>query len=305
MIINTTAELAIERQRVWSEAADKLKTSIDRSRILVLVLGIVGAFSATLAGQLINTSVGTSFAWVSAICIGFVPFVTQRFLTRQKVSDWTRARSTSEAIKTELHMFLARASPYTNKEIAGSKMSKRLEKIEAKSRDLLKYTAKIKMASNLSKLYYLPHEYCSKRVKEQASNFYKPKAKFNQKRADVIRLAEITLATIGMLLSILAAIWGGPVELFGNSIITAAWVAVITTIAGALSAHAAASKFEALVISYLATANRLDYLVTKADTNNYVIPSEEWSKFVNECEVVISSQNESWMAEWTNLEEGR
>jgi hypothetical protein len=72
----------------------------------------------------------------------------------------------------------------------------------------------------------------------------------------------------------------------------AVWVPVLTTISAAVTAHAAAERYEFLVVEYLRTARELERL-RRARSHVGGLSDEE---FVRACEHVISLQNEGWMA---------
>jgi hypothetical protein len=76
----------------------------------------------------------------------------------------------------------------------------------------------------------------------------------------------------------------------------AAWVAVLTTLAGAIAAPIGAGRYEFLVMSYYATARRLDELVEGWRADGAPTDSPRWSAFVQACEAAISVENESWLA---------
>src|SRR5690606_11615397 len=70
---------AWDRQSVWSQAADRVKRSIERYRAAGLILGIIGACAATAATQLMAWSSGTgkALALLSAVAVGFIPLTTK------------------------------------------------------------------------------------------------------------------------------------------------------------------------------------------------------------------------------------
>jgi len=58
-------------------------------------------------------------------------------------------------------------------------------------------------------------------------------------------------------------------------------------------AHVEASRFDFLVTTYLATARRLE--------NRRNRSQEPWSDFVNDCENILATENTSWIAKWTKM----
>jgi hypothetical protein len=76
----------------------------------------------------------------------------------------------------------------------------------------------------------------------------------------------------------------------------AAWVPVITVVAGALTAHIAAERYEQNTLSYFATAQKLAGL--RERWRSHAGKQIDPSAFVVECENAISSENQEWMADW-------
>ena len=79
-----------------------------------------------------------------------------------------------------------------------------------------------------------------------------------------------------------------------------AWVAVVTTFAGALGTHIVAARYAHMVATYMATAKRLESVATRVAQQVFQVPSDTWPVFVKECEDTISIENEAWMAKWTD-----
>jgi SMODS and SLOG-associating 2TM effector domain 1 len=74
----------------------------------------------------------------------------------------------------------------------------------------------------------------------------------------------------------------------------AAWVPVVTTVAASLTAHVAASRYHHQIVEFLRTAQQLDHIVA-AHADGTIADSA----MVDECERVISVENQGWMANWS------
>ena len=98
---------------MWSQTADKLKRPLFRARMTSLWLTIVAAVVATVAVQIASLSdlAARILAAVAALAMGLVALL-QKATNRDRVHDWTRARSVSEALKAEVFTFLAGVAPY-------------------------------------------------------------------------------------------------------------------------------------------------------------------------------------------------
>jgi hypothetical protein len=71
---------------------------------------------------------------------------------------------------------------------------------------------------------------------------------------------------------------------------------VLTTTAGAVAAHAAASRYDLQATTFFATARQLEDLAHEWKASARDAPSKEWSDFVRACEEAISAENRAWMA---------
>jgi hypothetical protein len=87
----------------------------------------------------------------------------------------------------------------------------------------------------------------------------------------------------------------------------AAWVAVATTVATAVTAHAMASRYEYQLVEYTRTADQLDRLLARRELAVRSAapgpgPADD-DAFVEECERLISVQNEAWMVRLQSAEQ--
>ena len=106
-------EWAWRRQSVWSQTADKLKAGTTRLQAVRLGLTVTAAALALAGSQLKAVSFPTSVALasVAAVVLAAVGLLRARQNVEQ-VRQWTRASSVSEALKTEVFLFLTRSGPY-------------------------------------------------------------------------------------------------------------------------------------------------------------------------------------------------
>jgi hypothetical protein len=285
------------QQKRWSVAAGNLKTSITRSRYLVLILWIGGAFLETLATQVPVGWPQRLCAALGAVFLAVVSVLTYRVLTADRTRAWVRARSASEGLKAEAYMYGARAAPYDGaaKE-AGDILRKRASDIREQVEDLSVHAVLVETQDSEPPGPLTANEYIAKRVDGQIENYYRPKARENARSARLFRIVETVLAVVAAVVAALATAFGGSYG-FG------AWVAVLTTIGGAVTAHVASCRFEYLVTSYAATAQRLEDLRSQwPPSETAQVPSPEWSEYVRQCENAISVENQSWMAKWTQKE---
>lgn len=277
------------QQSVWSQAANRLKRSLGRSRTVALGLAIAGAVAATLATQVATLSsvAGKALALAAAVAVGLVP-LARRGASPQAIREWTRARSVSEALKSEAYVFLAGVAPYRGPE-RDHEFADRTDSVARDAEDLLRHTAGITPQRRELPAVHDVDSYVTQRVSSQI-DWYRQKARELESRLTVVRRAEIVLSALGVVLAAVAATFGTEEA--------SAWVAVVTTVAAALTAHAAASRYEYQLVEYLRTAAELERLRDR-HASSLGAQDESDDEFVQRCEHVISIQNEAWMAKWT------
>jgi hypothetical protein len=116
-----------------------MKGSIDRARSAALALTVGGAVLATLAARLPagQARAVSVLAVAAAVGVGLVPLLRPRRSGRV-LRDWTRARSVSEALKSEVYLYLAGAGDYR-----GEDRDRRLmvctDRVRQEAADLLRH----------------------------------------------------------------------------------------------------------------------------------------------------------------------
>lgn len=279
------AEELWKQQSLWSQTANQMKTSIDRARSAALVLTVGSAVLATLAARLpaAQATAGAVLAVAAAVGVGLVPVLRPRHSGRV-LRDWTRARSVSEALKSEIYLYLARAGDYRCED-RDRHLKACTDRARQQAADLLRYSVDIQPTQR-----ELPDvcdfgSYLRIRVGGQIDGYYRPRARQLRARLKQFRRIELVLAVAGVVLGTLAASlpqWGW-----------GAWIAVVTTISAAVAAHVGASRYEYQLIEYLRTAEELSQL--RHDATATTSPAE-LDQLVARCERIISIQNEGWMA---------
>ena len=292
--LRAAAEAAWRQQSLWSQAANRRKAGIGRSRAAALWLTIAGAVLAALATQLTPlrggwAGVGRGLAVAAAVAVGLVPLLQSR-LSRRAVGDWTRARSVSEALKSEVATYLAGVAPYRGPD-RDERLADRTDELVADASDLLVHTTGITPAERPLPPIHDLGSYVAERVTRQIDTYYRPKAAQLKTSLGRVRAAEGVLGATGALLAALAGALG-----LGA---LAAWVAVVTTVSATLTAHAAAARYEYQLVEYLRTAAELERLRGRRPAPGDQAGEDD---FVRRCESVISIQNEGWMAKWSSAD---
>jgi hypothetical protein len=286
----TSLEYAWRQQRVWSLTAGSLKDRIDQGRKLALWLGIAAAGLAVLAVQFGAESIaGRWLALAAGLLAAMVPFSQLRIGTEQ-IRVWTRARSVSEGLKTEIYTYLAHGSEYHG-ENADQRLGDETRDMVVGVGDLLRYAAGFSPDDRQVPDVYDIDSYIDERVNKQI-RWYHSKAVGYERLARQLR-------GIGNALAALAAAFGVVSGVFGDTRLVA-WVPFLTTVGTSLVAYIAASRYDHMIVEYLRTEQRLEHL---RDTRVGDMTSDD--SFIDACEAAISTENQAWMSRWNDPDKGK
>ena len=280
-------EWAWRRQSIWSQTADKLKANSNRLWEFRLGLTVAAAALALAGSQLKTVSPPASIALAvaAALALAAVGLLRGRQNVEQ-VRRWTRARSVSEAIKTEVFQFLCQSGSHDAPD-RERRLEAEVQRMEYEAGDLQRYTEGVQAKDRPLPAVRDVGSYLDVRVRQsQLEGYYEPKARLLRQRLRALKAVEVTLALVAAALAAMAAI----------SPSAGAWAAVVTTAVGAVAAYVASERYEFLWIEYSRTASELRRLLdrrTAADGRPL-----SGSELVSECEQVISVQNQAWMAKW-------
>jgi SMODS and SLOG-associating 2TM effector domain 1/Protein of unknown function (DUF4231) len=283
---SSVLEKAWRRQSVWSQVAGRLKRTVRRTRAILLALTIGSAVLAALAVVVgLDSSGGRALAFAGALTIGLTAVIRPKASPRV-IRDWTRARSASEAIKSEAFLYLTRVGPYAaaNRD---DTLDDTITAFEREVDDLLRHADGLEPTDRPPPGVHDVDSYVSERVTQQIASYYRPQATVQQRRLTRVRWAATALALAGAALAAAAGTWEA------DSI--AVWVPVVTTLTAAVVAHAAAERYEYLWVEYLRTAVELERLRDRRARGR----EADDEAFIKACEHVISVQNEGWMTKLT------
>jgi SMODS and SLOG-associating 2TM effector domain 1/Protein of unknown function (DUF4231) len=287
-------DYAWQQQSIWSQTADRLKAGPQWRWRLRMSLTVTAAALALAGSQLKTVSVPASIALaaVAAAALAGVGLLRSQQDVEQ-TRRWTRARSVSEAMKAEVYIFLAQSGDGepAEREARQGKLEAEILRLERDAKDLLPYTLGVQATARPLPAVTDVGTYLDVRIRRsQLKNYYEPKAAGLRTQLRWAKAIEVTL-------TLMAAALAAVVTLSPTA---GAWAAVVTTAVGAVTAYAAAERYEFLWIEYSRTARELSRLLdrqTAADGSPL-----SGVALVNECEQVISVQNQAWMAKWGEKE---
>lgn len=284
---SAVAKWAFDRQSVWSQTAGRLKAGPTRQRTWRLGLTVAAAAMALAGSQVksVSTPAAVALAIIAAIAMAAVAYTRWR-ASPEQAKRWTQARSVSEALKTELFLFLCSGGDYQAGDRA-ARLRAEVKRLEDDAVAVSHYTLGIAPRKRDLPAVSDIESYLAVRVRKlQLQDYYVPKAAAMKQRLQQLKAVEMTLALVAAGLAA-AAIASASV---------AAWAAVATTASGAAAAYLAAERYEFLWIEYSRTAVQLQRLLDMHDSGDPAAPAGP--DLAAACEQVISIQNEAWMAKW-------
>jgi hypothetical protein len=279
-----------EEHVAWSKTANRLKSRRTFWRSAVLNLTVTGAAFQTLAATVNSPEVKIGAGLLGTVALALIPFLSRYFLTAEDTRKWLRSRSVSEGIKSEVIAYRAGAEPYENPNGLETLRNK-VREIRGWGENLEVELAKTGAPREAAPPRFDADAYLRARVQQQVHEYYRPKARQSAVLAEKFRWSEIGLAGLAAVLGAVATFVGDPI-----SVKVGPWVAVLTTMAGALAAHAAASRYDFEATTFFATARQLEDLAEDWKASGKHAPGKEWSGFVRACEEAISAENRGWMA---------
>ncbi|WP_088961854.1 DUF4231 domain-containing protein [Micromonospora purpureochromogenes] len=275
-----------QRQSVWSHAAAAEKRRVVRARRTVAGLTIGAAVAGSLATQLgeSHRTASRALAILAAAALLLVP-VAARWTSRDTVHAWTRLRSVSEALKADVHRYLAGVAPFAGAD-RDRVLLRRADTLLDDSGDLVGRTVgRAPVARPLPDIHDVP-SYLTARVRGQVTGYYTPMARRMARLAARVRWAATAVTVASALLA-------ATVGVLGDGLGLTAWLGVAATVTTALVGYGAAEQYEAQQIEFARTADQLTRLCVTRETGHGWTDDDA---FVAEAERIISLSNEGWMA---------
>lgn len=286
-----------EEYRKASKRSAQYKNTFNRSRTIVLVLTIAGAILGVLADQSTDWLAGHSMeiiipkvlAIMSALCLGLVAYLSKDLINSSTDRKWVIARSQAEALKSEAHIYRVKAPPFDTDQ-RDTVLAEKVNEILKNASETTPMT-EAELWKRLPKDWMTMDEYLKERVDDQIT-WFRGKAVKYQKLLKRFR-------TVTFALGFVSAILGSIAAALSDTVWPAAWIAVIGSITGALTAYSFAGKYQYLMTSYEATARQLRFLHNEWDR----VPDEEKEakagEYVRKFEDTLAHENSSWIAKWT------
>lgn len=294
--LNSALKYIWSQYRTWAITSQTYKNEVARWRDRVLALSIGGAIIGTLSQQLIVWNVADAASWltrglgfISAIALALAAYFTKEIFSPDPEGRAVRARAVAEALKSESYRLATGAPPYD--------VGLTTEQLFAKPESLKEVAKNVPPVTTtdeqkVEKIISVPmsmDDYAEHRVKDQIG-YYTRQAMANAKKVARGRQISLVLGAISVVLGIVAAKYAS----------IAGWIAVIGTITAAVAARQYAGRYQFLIVSYQANAERLEGLKARWEIERKTQAGNAADhKFIVAVEEAISTENSAWMAEWT------
>ncbi len=278
-------ESVANRQAIWLETANALKSATDRARYSTFTASFLGALLAAFATQQINPNIANYFAILSAISLAFTTLITARWLNKDVIDRHLRARMASGALEREAFLYATQSGPYSDPQTRDGILLDQKTEIENKVSDLLLFEKKAKGIGSCPRQDLSLNEYTEQRIDQQIK-YYRDRSTKYDTYSQRLHTLEWSLSLVGALIAALAA-----TPLFAIDL--AAITAVLTTLGGMVVSHLEATRFDKMIPIYRATANRLENIKLKMQIDG--VPTVD---HVVECETTLAAENSTWMRLW-------
>ncbi len=265
--------VANDQQR-WSLTANQLKQSLVRWRMTVLILAVVGAVFGTLAAHTEAPVIG----YVGAAAMAIIAVIQQARLGQERTHAWIIARAASEALKREMFLYRARAGTYSGARPLDVLIDRR-DAIIGSAKAAEEFTVDPPREVEPPPDTIEAEAYLAERVNDQIKWF--------RGKATTFAGAQRRFGSIEFGLAVAAAILG---VVLTNTGANEGWLAVITTIVAAVGSHVQAQRYSQLVVTYRATASRLESIRDRCRTAGATL-----AKLVELCEAALQEENQGWI----------
>jgi hypothetical protein len=294
--LNSALKYIWSQYRTWAITSQTYKNEVTQWRDRVLALSIGGAILGTLSQQLIVWNAAYASSWftrglgfISAAALALAAYFTKEIFSPDPEGRAVRARAVAEALKSEAYLLATAAPPY-NTALTTEELFEKPENLKESVKNVAPVT--ISAEQKVERILSVPmtvEDYADLRVNDQIS-FYTRQAAANAKKVATGRRLSLILGAASVVLGIVSARYAS----------VAGWIAVIGTITAAVAARQYAGRYQFLIISYQAAADRLEGLRARWQIERRAqAGSAADHRFILDVERAISAENSAWMAEWT------
>ncbi len=279
--------------RRFSVAASRAATTLDRWRLVNLVLILTGALlgaAATLTEALGRDATRVLGA-VGALALAVAAGVQQRWLTAEQLNRRVLTRAAAESFKGLAVQYLAAVAPFDGTD-RDTELVRRVEGARRRAASLAEQVAGVEPDDAPPPRIAGLADYVSDRAQQQR-DWHEQRAVEHRGRADRLRRYELAMTLMAAVLVAVGAATGSAENL-------SPWVGVATTASAAFAAHLTARQHDRIAGSYARTAYDLDTLLSGLDPAT--ASPAQGARFVAAVESALAAQNEAWVGLFTAVE---
>lgn len=275
----------------YGRIADRSRARLETARRANLVLLGLGALLGAVAAQSGVPDVGQAVAGgLATIALVLAGVVQRQALSGDLARRWTTARSASEAVKAEVHRYLAGVAPYDGED-RDQHLAAEVDAIAERARTLDSDLVGLDGGGRPLPAVTDLASYTAVRAVEQA-DWHEHKIAWHQRRARNLRLIELTATLVAAAITAAGTITGaGGLGL---------WVGVATTVGAAVTAHIDATRHDQIAGLYATTVRRLRSEISRHQRAD----ETDAAHFVDAVERVLARQNESWVGLLGGIQSG-
>jgi hypothetical protein len=282
----TSLETVACDQEQWRLTAGRLKHNLERAREFVLGLSITGAVLEVLSLQFHTSYPVTSQAagYAGAIALALMVAVRVKGLRKQQAQAWVLAAAASRSLKREMYLYRTSTGPYCDR--LGSNpdatLLERRDDILERVSSIQRYAVKPEPKTGAPLGQLDADVYISERINSAMSGFQRGTDHFVSAQ-NFWRKLESFVAIAGALLAVALT--------FTHNQSYLGWVAVLTTIAGAVGSDTLAERYAQLIVEYQAMPARLTRIVGRWRANCGTL-----DQLVEEVEAALLQEHHAWIA---------
>ena len=292
--LNAALKYIWGQYKTWDSTSVMLKNKMVRWRDIILVLSIGGAILGTLSQQIVSWRINGTPTWLAATlgvlsgaALGLAAYFTNEVLRPETEAAAVQSRAAAEAFKREAYL-LATGVPSSAAGITADGLLEKAKQIRSSVVNIVP-VANTKHLDDMPPVGMAIDDYIAQRLDQQVDEYYLPQARVNADKLARGRKLSVLLGAVAVVLGIWSA----------QSTSVAGWVAVIGTVTAAIAARQYASRYQFLIVSFQATADRLQWLKTKWEIEGKNQPGDDAKNaFILSTEDTLSLENNAWMAEW-------
>jgi hypothetical protein len=207
----------------------------------------------------------------------------------ERIRRWTRLRSVSEELKSQLYVYLAGLAHYRHPVLRDVELLERTGAVLAQAADLEPETHGIHPAERRLPPVVDTAGYVEHRLRHQLERYYRPKADEMARRATRVERCGQALAAVSVVLGAVAGAFEAQAA--------AVWIPVVAAVSAAVVSHGASARYVSQQIEYSMTASELERLLRCWEQDASATEADA-DRLAERTEHVVSVQNEGWMAKW-------